>query len=278
MAADREAQTKRTAGAATREIAVVETNEERPSTSGFGNGSRYERGRPGYPEEALAMFARVFALGPGKRVIELGAGTGKFTRQLALSGVDILAVEPSRSMRSELARTVAAVKLVDGSAEDIPAPDASADAVFVAQAFHWFDAGRALTEMARVLRPGGGLGLIWNERDETVEWVSTLSRAIEWPERAPYEMGTDFRPVVAAHPAFEDVTRYRYRFHQILDHAGLMDRMASTSYITAMEPDQREAYLVPLAELVSRLPEPVDLPYVTSAYTARRISDETIES
>jgi ubiquinone/menaquinone biosynthesis C-methylase UbiE len=256
---------------ATREIAVVETNEEYPSTSGFGDGSRYERGRPGYPDEALAMFARVFDLGPGIRVIDLGAGTGKFTRQLALSGVEILAVEPSPSMRTAFARNVPDVELVDGSAEHIPAADASVDAVFVAQAFHWFDADAALTEIARVLRPGGGLGLIWNERDDSVEWVSTLSRAIEWPERGPYQVGKDFRPVVSAHPAFEDVNRYRYQFHQMLDHAGLMDRMASTSYITAMEPDQREAYLVPLAELVSRLPEPVDLPYVTSAYTARRV-------
>jgi SAM-dependent methyltransferase len=256
---------------ARREVAVVETNDEYPSTSGFGDGSRYERGRPGYPDEALALFIRTFDLGPGKRVIDLGAGTGKFTRQLIPSGVEILAVEPSPSMRSELARTLPEVELVDGSAESIPAPDASVDAVFVAQAFHWFDPDRALTEMARVLRPGGGLGLIWNERDETVEWVSTLSRAIEWPERGPYEVGKDFRPVVSAHLAFTDVDRHRYQFHQILDHAGLMDRMASTSYITAMEPDQREAYLVPLAELVSRLPEPVDLPYVTSAYTARRV-------
>ncbi|HXA34322.1 MAG TPA: methyltransferase domain-containing protein [Acidimicrobiales bacterium] len=250
---------------------MVETNDEYLSTSGFGDGSRYERGRPGYPDEALAMFGRTFELGPGKRVIDLGAGTGKFTRQLALSGVEILAVEPSPSMRAELARNLPEVELVDGSAESIPAPDASVDAVFVAQAFHWFDPDRALTEMARVLRPGGGLGLIWNERDETVEWVSTLSRAIEWPERGPYRVGKDFRPVVSAHPAFVDVDRHRYQFHQILDHAGLMDRMASTSYITAMEPDQREAFLVPLAELVSRLPEPVVLPYVTNAYTARRI-------
>jgi SAM-dependent methyltransferase len=249
---------------------VVERSDKNVSTRGFANGSRYERGRPGYPDEALAMFTLVFDLRPGTRVIDLGAGTGKFTRQLARSGAEILAVEPSPSMRAELARTVPDVTLADGSAEAIPADDASVDAVFVAQAFHWFDPDRALTEMARVLRPGGGLGLIWNERDDSVEWVSRLSRAIEWPERGPYKVGTDFRPVVSAHRAFGHVTRHRYRFHQMLDHAGLMDRMASTSYITAMDPDERDAYLVPLAELVSRLPEPVDLPYVTSAYTARR--------
>ena len=88
--------------------------------------------------------------GPGIRVIDVGAGTGKFTRQLALSGVEILAVEPSPSMRTAFARKVPDVELVDGSAEHIPAADASVDAVFVAQAFHWFDADAALTEIARV--------------------------------------------------------------------------------------------------------------------------------
>jgi SAM-dependent methyltransferase len=249
---------------------VERIDDDTPCTRGFGDGSTYERGRPGYPDEALALFARSFGLQPGKRVIDLGAGTGKFTRQLTPFGVEILAVEPSPSMRAELARTVPGVELADGSAEAIPAADASVDAVFVAQAFHWFDADRALTEIARVLRPGGGLGLIWNERDETVEWVHRLSQAIEWPQRRPYPADRDYRAVVSAHPAFVDVSRHRFPFHQTLDHAGLMDRLASTSYIMAMAGAEREAFLAPLAKLVSELPEPVDLPYVTSAYIARR--------
>ena len=247
--------------------------DDRVSTRGFGDGSTYERGRPGYPDEALALFARSFGLEAGKRVIDLGAGTGKFTRQLASFGVEILAVEPSPSMRAELERTVPGVDLADGSAEAIPADDASVDAVFVAQAFHWFDPDRALTEIARVLRPGGGLGLIWNERDESVEWVHRLSQAIEWPERRPYPADRDYRAVVSAHPDFVDVSRHRFPFHQTLDHAGLMDRLASTSYITAMSAAERTAFLAPLAERVSELPETVDLPYVTSVYTARRFTD-----
>jgi SAM-dependent methyltransferase len=250
---------------------VTELEDEKPFTRGFGDGSTYERGRPGYPEEALAFFDQAFELRPGKRVVDLGAGTGKFTRQLAAFGTEILAVEPSPSMRAELARNLSEVELADGTAESIPAPDASVDAVFVAQAFHWFDPDRSLTEIARVLRPGGGLGLIWNERDLSVDWVRRLSEAIEWPERAPYQPGTDFRTVVSAHSAFIDVTRRQFRFHQTLDHAGLMDRMASTSYVTAMDGEQREIFLGPLAELVSALPEPIDMPYVTSAYTARRV-------
>ena len=247
-------------------------DDDKASTRGFGDGSTYERGRPGYPDEAMALFARTFGLGPGKRVVDLGAGTGKFTRQLVPFGAEVLAVEPSPSMRAELARLVPEAALADGSAEAIPASDASVDAVFVAQAFHWFDPDLALTEIARVLRPGGGLGLIWNERDETVAWVHRLSRAIEWPQRRPYPAGRDYRAVVSAHPAFGDVSRHRFPFHQTLDHAGLMDRLASTSYITAMASAEREAFLAPLAELVSHLPEPVDLPYVTSAYIARRVS------
>ena len=132
--------------------------------------AEYERGRPPYPPEAIDWL-----LPPSpRRVVDLGAGTGKLTRQLHERGLDVVAVEPSAGMREQLARLLPAVPLLDGTAEAIPLADASVDVVLVAQAWHWVDPRRALPEVARVLSPGGRLGLVWNIRDERVDWVKQL--------------------------------------------------------------------------------------------------------
>jgi SAM-dependent methyltransferase len=114
---------------------------------------------------------------PGARlVVDLGAGTGKLTRQLVAKGLDVIAVEPSEGMRDQLARSLPSVPVVRGSAEEIPLDDQTVDAVLVAQAWHRVDVARAVPEVARVLVPGGQLGLIWNLRDERVGWVGELGR------------------------------------------------------------------------------------------------------
>ena len=128
----------------------------------------YERGRPEYPAAAVEHLVKTLDIARGSRVVELGAGTGKFTRTLVPTGAEILAVEPVDAMRQKLSELLPGVKMVDGAAEAIPLADASADAVVVAQAFHWFDGERALAEIHRVLKAGGGLGLIWNVRDDSL--------------------------------------------------------------------------------------------------------------
>src|ERR1700744_1056654 len=135
----------------------------------------YERGRPPYPPEALDWL-----LPPGaRRVLDLGAGTGKLTRQLAARGLDVVAVEPLEGMRAELSRVLPGTEVLDGSAEQIPLPDGAVDAVLAAQAWHWVTPERAAPEVARVLRPGGRLGLVWNGRDETVPWGGERSQIVE---------------------------------------------------------------------------------------------------
>ena len=134
----------------------------------------YERGRPPYPPAALDWL-----LPPGaRRVLDLGAGTGKLTRQLVARGLDVVAVEPLDGMRAELARAVPGARVLAGSAERIPLADGAVDAVLAAQAWHWVDPARAVPEVARVLAPGGTLGLVWNERDERESWVAELGRII----------------------------------------------------------------------------------------------------
>ena len=165
----------------------------------------YARGRPGYPAEAIDW---VLESAPGGRVVDLGAGTGKLTRALVAPGRTVTAIEPLDEMRERLADDLPEVMTLAGSAESMPVPDASADAVFVAQAFHWFDPVPALNEIARVLTAGGMLGLIWNTRDDSEPWVAEFSRILSLPvEVASAWDWSDGRPL-SQHPKFRD---YRER-------------------------------------------------------------------
>ncbi|HZC75315.1 MAG TPA: methyltransferase domain-containing protein [Gaiellaceae bacterium] len=127
---------------------------------------QYERARPEYAEESVDWLVERLGLRPGSRVLDLGAGTGKLTRQLVRRGLEVVAVEPGDEMRGVLQRVLPEVDALAGTSEAIPLPDASVDAVTAGQAFHWFEREPALSEMARVLRPGGGIALLWNAWDE----------------------------------------------------------------------------------------------------------------
>jgi SAM-dependent methyltransferase len=234
---------------------------------GFLDGAIYDRGRPGYPPEAIDLLRRTFRIRPGARLLDLGAGTGKLTEELVDLKASVIAIEPSDSMRAELVAKLPTVDALAGLAEKIPVPSSSVDVVIVAQSFHWFDPAQALPEIARVLRRGGGLGLVWNERDESIGWVRELSCAMRWHERQPYEVGMDFRPIVTEGGLFEHPQRRQFRFCQVLSREDLIARIASTSYIAALETEERDWALEPVRELVSQLPEPIGLPYVTDLYT-----------
>jgi ubiquinone/menaquinone biosynthesis C-methylase UbiE len=132
------------------------------ATSFGARAEEYDRVRPEYSAEALDLAVSRLALGPGADVLDLAAGTGKLTRPLVERFRTVVAVEPDPGMRAVLARATEAFRVLGGRAEEIPLPDDSVDTVFVGQAFHWFDTAVALQEIARVLRPRGGLVLIWN--------------------------------------------------------------------------------------------------------------------
>lgn len=240
------------------------------ANAGFADGARYHAARPDYPGPAVDWLVETLGIAEGTTVIDLGAGTGIFTAQLLPYGPRIIAVEPTPGMRRELAARLPDITVVEGRDVAVPLPDATADVVVVAQAFHWFDAPPALREIHRLLRPGGTLGLVWNERDESVGWVAEVGRAMQWPDCQPYPVGMDFGPVLSAGP-FADVERRRFSHTQRLDRAGLLQRVLTTSYVAVMAPDQRDALMADVAAVVEQLPEPVDLPYVTDAYRATAV-------
>ena len=145
----------------------------------------YERARPGYPDAAIDWLVPEGA----RTVLDLGAGTGKLTRSLAARALDVIAVEPLAEMRANLACGAARVRALEGTAEEIPLEDDSVDAITVAQAWHWVDPERATAEAARVLRPGGTLGLIWNRRDERIDWVARIGEVMGSQGRRDHRHG-----------------------------------------------------------------------------------------
>jgi len=228
----------------------------------------YERGRPGYQEDLVAFVVERAGIGEGTRVLDLAAGTGKFTRELLPFGARCVAVEPSASMREMLSRVVPGVPAIAGVGEAIPLRSGSMEAVVVAQAFHWFDAQLSLGEIARVLRPAGVLSLAWNERDEHDPVMVELARMTRWDRCMPYPVGMDFSPIIDASHRFGPVTRTEFHFTQPLDRQALVDQVASRSYVRVLPDDERAGFLAEVAAFAGTLEEPVMMPYNTQLFTA----------
>ncbi len=245
------------------------TDRARLGRLGFATGAdTYERARPGYPDSAVDHLCEVAGIRHGTRVLDLAAGTGKLTRQLAGRDAVCLAVEPSGSMREVFARSVPGVPVIGGAAEGIPVTDDAVDAVVVAQAFHWFDAPLALGEIARVLRAGGWLGLIWNERDESDPMVAELVRISKWDRSAPYPVGMDFGAVLDHSHRFGPVERTKIEWVQQLDRTSFVDQVASRSYVQVLPPFERRELLGEVAAFSETLTEPIAMPYVTDLFCA----------
>jgi SAM-dependent methyltransferase len=238
----------------------VTAGEFRARASSFGAvAEAYERGRPPYPEVAVEWLVPA---GTG-RVLDLGAGTGKLTRQLVDRGLEVVAVEPSPGMRDQLRVAVPGVELLAGTGEEIPLPDAAVDVVVVAQAWHWVDAERAVPEVARVLRPGGRLGLLWNVRDERDPWTAALTAVMHRHVESDH---ADVEPTIA--PPFGPMQRLRVRWTHRLSRTAVLDLVASRSDMATMTPSQRADVLDEVRQLTEDAPaseegDAIAIPYVT---------------
>jgi SAM-dependent methyltransferase len=233
--------------------------------------SVYEAGRPEYPVEAVEwMLAPVPDPGRPLRVADVGAGTGKLSRRVAGLGADVVAVDPDAAMLAELRRRVPDVEVHVGTAERLPLPDASRDAVVLGQAWHWVDQAPASREVARVLSPGGVLGLVWNLRDVAVPWVARLSElAGVSTSEAMFANGG---PAVSA--PFVTIEERAWRWETSVTRAGLFNLIRSRSHVITASDGERariEAALGALCDEIGAVgAEAVTLPYVTVAFRAVR--------
>jgi ubiquinone/menaquinone biosynthesis C-methylase UbiE len=232
----------------------------------FGDAAQeYERGRPGYPSEAIESLVRELHLDRRSVVVDLAAGTGKLTRDLARRFGEVIAIEPLVAMREQLAGAAPAAHVLGGSAERMPLADASADAIFVAQAFHWFDGRRALNEMARVLRPGGGLALLWNttpwERREG-DWFRLLDDLLEH-SRADLSVmrrhgSGRWREAFDGEPRFAPLSSSTFDNAQRMSREDFLANLASRSYVARLDPGARGKLLGEVSDLLQRQGAPME--------------------
>jgi len=224
----------------------------------------YERSRPLYPEDAVRWLA---GNAPAD-VLDLGAGTGKLTRQLVALGHRVVAVDPLPEMLDQLRAAVPGVEALEGRGEELPLETESFDVVTMAQAFHWLDPVAALPEIARVLRPGGVLGLIWNVRDDATPWAARLSEIIGSETISESTVAER----VGASGLYGPVETREFRYEQRLDRDGLLDLVLSRSYCVLQPSAEREQVLAEVGALYDAEAgeDGLILPYVTDAHRAVR--------
>jgi SAM-dependent methyltransferase len=225
----------------------------------------YERARPEYPPEAVDWLLPPDA----KTVLDLGAGTGNLTRALTARGLDVYAVDPSPKMLDQLRAAVPGATVSVGTAEDIPLADASVDAILVAQAWHWVDQDAALPSVARVLRPGGTLGLIWNLRDERVPWVERLTKVMH-PAESEIFMDTGH----IDRGAFGEQESASFEWSLDFTRNELLDLVRSRSYFITADEAEQTSILRGVNELLDTDPdvggrESWAMPYVTRTFRMR---------
>lgn len=243
--------------------------DEMATSFGAAAGS-YEAGRPEYPFEAVAWMLAELPAG-SRRIADVGAGTGKLTRALVgAEGAEVVAVDPDPLMLSALREAVPGVPTFVGTAERLPLPDASVDAVVLGQAWHWVKPIAASSEIGRVVRQGGTLGLVWNLRDERVEWVRRLTGIMHGSNAEI--MLAEGDPVVAE--PFGGLAEERWEWVRPVTRDVMHRMAASRSFVITASEEERARIRSDMDELFDELglhgDATVDLPYVTRAFRSRR--------
>ncbi|QEO15491.1 class I SAM-dependent methyltransferase [Agromyces intestinalis] len=236
------------------------------SARSFGHAaSVYHAARPGYPREAVEWL-----VGDAARILDLGAGTGKLTQALVALDREVIAVDPVAEMLEELEVAVPGVPRILGTAEDIPVEDASVDAVVAGQAWHWFIPERAIPEIARVLKPGGTLGLVWNSRDTSVDWLREAGEIMH--ER--HDASATFESYVKVGAPFGPVEEHTVDWSARMSRSAFLDLVRSRSYFITADAAEQAATIAALETLLDTHPDlagasELEVPYRTRCFRAR---------
>jgi SAM-dependent methyltransferase len=246
-----------------------ELRQERAGSFG-GVADDYERARPGYPDAAVREITK----DRPTAILDVAAGTGKLTRKLHAMGFTVIGLEPSVQMLYRLHGVEKDLPTIAGRAEWLPCRSGSFDLVTVAQAWHWFDPRAARAELARVLRPGGHACILWNFRDESVDWVAELSTIIGSEGTSETESDSD---PLAGSTAFSPSIKHDYRFEQTLDRDLLVSLVRSRSYVATLPQDEQRAVLNRVVELCDEHPQLAGraqfaMPYRTLLFCAQKLS------
>ncbi|HWS52110.1 MAG TPA: class I SAM-dependent methyltransferase [Microbacterium sp.] len=240
------------------------------ATSFGAEAGNYEAGRPDYPFEAVAWMLESLPAG-ARRIADVGAGTGKLTRTLlAAPDAEIVAIDPDPAMLAALREESPGVPTFVGTAERLPLPDSSVDAVVLGQAWHWVDPVAGSAEIGRVLRPGGVLGLIWNVRDERVEWVRRLTEIMHGS--AAEDLISGDGPMVAE--PFGPLRNRTWQWSRPMTRSMLHSMAASRSYVITASDQEKARIRRDLDSLFDELGlgagDEIQLSYVTHAFRAVR--------
>jgi SAM-dependent methyltransferase len=237
----------------------------------------YDFGRPRYDDHAIDAIAA--AAGGGPRLLDLGAGTGRLSAPLLEKGYDVVAVEPLGEMRAILTQKIGADRALAGHAEALPLPDDSVDGAVCADAWHWFDGARAADELARVVRPGGGVVVcvtypLWYGSDEAPDWwldLVVVHTALPKADHPALVSGWQEPDVFEGHPAFEDLQTREESFVHHTERDGIVAHWASMSFVAALPEAQRTEFLAQLDGMLARRGiEAVDVPYLAKLWITRR--------
>jgi SAM-dependent methyltransferase len=237
----------------------------------------YDRARPGYDSTPIDWLWGELELGRGSTVVDLAAGTGKLSRALAGRGGHLIAIEPQGPLRDLLERRVPEADVLDGTAESIPLPDGAADAVLVGEAFHWFDGGRALPEIHRVLRARGGLALLWHDGRWEGPWADELFARLDQvptpdvrPENRPHTKL--WQRAFEGSELFDPLRRETFARTLQLSIPEAIDLITSWSYVAARPAEERDEIRLELAGILRRHLDdgPVEIDYRTAIDVTRR--------
>jgi ubiquinone/menaquinone biosynthesis C-methylase UbiE len=254
-----------------RSMAIGDAAESSPISGYDRIAQDYDKGRPDYPQAIVPILTNALHLQPGNMVLDLAAGTGKLTKALKNTGVCLYAVEPVAEMRAVFSKQFPEIPIMEGQAEAIALPPGTVDTVVVGTAFHWFEGEKALNEIARVLKPGGSLGLVWNVFDIEVEWVKQIGLVLQKYEKNTIPTKHKWEEAFQKNASFSALKHLRYTYSYQGNAQDVIARLCSAKVMGILSQEKREQLVNEVLAVLQTHPdtqgkESFDIPYRVEIY------------